>query len=272
MLMAILRYAPGLRATARYGAALLGTAHASTLSYALRRRSTLAMVRAMVERLSGAGRFAADALVAVDGMAITFWDSRPHGCARFAPGVAGGGVIWAMALGGRRSAGAAVRVLRLVEGAWSDAGQMRTVALQAGGPVYLMDRGFWSLGLIERWLAEGVRFIVRATAAQLRWRTLSVRGPARRAGRLRIERDVVARLGAESAKRRPGGAAGGHAAGQRQGPDRAERSDGLERRADSGSLPAALADRELSQMDPSRRRDWRIFTACSSAGSRRCFT
>ena len=100
-MMAILRYAPGLRATARQGAALLHTVHASTLSYALRRASTLAMVRSMVERLSGTARFGADALVALDGMAITFYDSLRHGCAPFGPGVAGGGVIWAMQVSGR---------------------------------------------------------------------------------------------------------------------------------------------------------------------------
>jgi hypothetical protein len=202
MMMALLRYAPGLRATARYGGALLRTAHASTLSYALRRASTLAMAQAMLERLSGPPHFAADALVAIDGMAITFLDSRPHGCARFSPGTAGGGVIWAMQVAGRLR-GAPVRVLRVMRGIWSDAGQMRTLGLQAQGPVYLMDRGFWSLTLIERWLKDRVRFIVRATAAQLRWEALEVRGAARTAGPLRIEHDVVARLGARTARHRP---------------------------------------------------------------------
>ena len=202
MMMALLRYAPGLRATARYGASLLRTAHASTLSYALRRASTLAMAQAMVERVSGAGRFAADALVAIDGMAITFLDTLRHGCAPFSPGTAGGGVIWAMQASGRPR-GAPVKVLRVVAGQWSDAGQMRSIALQRGGPVYLMDRGFWSLSLIERWLGQGVRFIVRATAAQLRWEALATRGAARAMGELRIEQDVVARLGAASARRRP---------------------------------------------------------------------
>jgi hypothetical protein len=89
MMMALLRYAPGLRATARHGAALLHTVHASTLSYALRRASTLAMVQSMVARLSGATHFGTGVLVAIDGMAITFLDTLRHGCAPFGPGVAG---------------------------------------------------------------------------------------------------------------------------------------------------------------------------------------
>ena len=201
-MMALLRYAPGLRATARHGAALLRTVHASTLSYALRRASTLSMVRAMVTRLSGAVRFGSEALVAIDGMAITFLDTLRHGCASYGPGVAGGGVIWAMQVSGRRCA-APVQVLRVLAGIWSDAGQMRSIALQPGGPVYLMDRGFWSLTLIERWMGQGVRFIVRATAAQLRWQAVRVCGPARRVGTLSIEHDVVARLGAPTARHRP---------------------------------------------------------------------
>ncbi len=204
LMVALVRYAPGLRATARHARALLHTAHASTLSYALRRPSTTALARAMVEQIAGTGAapFAATALVAIDGMAITFKNTRRHGCAPFSPCTAGGGVIWAMQVGGRLRA-MPIRVLRVLAGNWSDAGQMATLTLQAGGPVYLMDRGFWSLTLIQRWLGARVRFIVRATAAQLRWECKQVCAPARTVGKLRIEHDVIARLGAVTARQRP---------------------------------------------------------------------
>jgi hypothetical protein len=202
MLMALVCYAPGLRATARHGAALLRTLYASTLSYALRRPSTLALIRAMVGQLSGCLPWSADALVALDGMAITFYDSLPHGCARFAPGVAGGGVIWGLQVAGRRR-GAPLRILRVLAGPWSDSRQMISLCLQPGGPVYLMDRGFWSLALIQGWMEQGVRFIVRATRAQLRWEAKRRCGRARRAGQVWIEHDVIAQLGAATARHRP---------------------------------------------------------------------
>lgn len=203
MMMAFVCYAPGLRAAAHYGAELLRTLHASTLSYALRRFSTLSMVRVMLERLSAPAAWSADALVAIDGMAVTFYDTLPHGCKSFGPGVAGGGVMWGIQVAGRRRGAAPVRILRVLAGAWSDSGQMRSITLQPGGPVYLMDRGFWSLTLIQGWLKQGVRFIVRATQSQLRWQALRHCGPARRAGTVRIEQDVIARLGAATARHRP---------------------------------------------------------------------
>ena len=65
-----------------------------------------------------------------------------------------------------------------------------------------MDRGFASLKLIQRWLGDGVRFIVRlrSNASYHVIRTLS---PARPYGRGRIERDALVRLGHRSARVRP---------------------------------------------------------------------
>jgi len=138
----------------------LGTRNFSSLCPALRRACSLAYVRALVTRLEGRHRPGRDALVAIDGMAVTLPSTTRHRCPRINRMAVGGGVIWACAVDAARGL-CPVRVLKVMAGAWNDCVPMQEVALTPHGPVYLMDRGFFSLGLFAGWLRGGVRFIVR---------------------------------------------------------------------------------------------------------------
>ena len=135
-------------------------------------------------------------------MAVTLAHSQRHRCARLNDKTVGGGVLWAYQV---EAAGGLcpVQVLRVVDGAWHDSRLMREVTLSPHGPVYLMDRGFYALDLLEHWLEDGVRFIVRARRRSLVWEDLEIRGPARRAGALRIVHDALVRLGGPRALARP---------------------------------------------------------------------
>ena len=104
-------------------------------------------------------------------MPVTFGKKRRHGCEDYNNHAAGGGVLWCYQIA-TRAGTCPVRLLKVIHGAWNDGGLMRDVQLQANGPIYLMDRGFYCIDYIKRWLDEKVRFIGRIKAGSLKYEIL----------------------------------------------------------------------------------------------------
>lgn len=191
--------ASGLRAVLERDALRLGTRHLSTLSYILGSAFCARLALLMVDRLAPA-RFG-DRLVAIDGMAVMLPATRRHNCAKCNSATVGGGVLWAVAVQARRGDVSPLRILRTVAGAFSDAVLLRSVELEARGPLYLMDRGCFALDLAARWLVQGVRFVVRMRGgAALVYEPVRTLGPARGVAgagrRIDVEFDGTAVLGA----------------------------------------------------------------------------
>lgn len=181
---------------------LLQTGNYSSLAPCLRRASSLAFVRGLVERLEAGGAPRAGELVALDGMAVSVPKTQRCHCRKMNNKTVGGGVIWSYCIGARPGS-CPVKVLKVVEGAWHDAAVMRTVRLAARGPIYLMDRGFYAFDLLEKWLEARVHFIVRVRAKDLVYTPLRRLSRRQGAGALKVIVDAWVRLGAPSAKRHP---------------------------------------------------------------------
>ncbi len=198
-----LSYAPGLRDMIARSRGRLGTDHPSTVSYALRRASSLRIAQAMMEILHVHWKPRPNDLIALDSMAITLRRSLRHGCVKINRHTVGGGVLWAMNVDAPAQTNP-IRILKIIAGAWSDSRVVREIELDQRGPVYLMDRGFWALDLVQSWLEKKVRFILRATGQDFQFQTIGTRGPPRTLpGGVRIDHDVVARLGGPARKIHP---------------------------------------------------------------------
>jgi hypothetical protein len=192
-----------LRAIARRCGPLLATTNFSSICHALRRPSALAFLRRMVGHLEGWHRSGAkEVLEAIDGMAVTLPKTRRHRCKKSNNATVGGGVVWAYMINAVNGV-CPVKVLKLVQGAWHDTQVMRSVELIAQGPVYLMDRGFYAFDLLERWLAQQVRFIVRVREHDLVYEVLRTLSQPRRIGSKRLTLDALVRLGGPNAKVHP---------------------------------------------------------------------
>lgn len=193
---------PGLRETVRRCSHFVCTSNFSTLSHALRRTVTLRFVRALFETLAPTGSMSEKDLVAVDSMAVTLPKTQRHHCKKFNNRTVGGGVMWAFRIRLPRGA-LPVTVLKIMRGAWNDAHQVRDVALAPRGPVYLFDRGFFSLFNIADWLLREVRFILRVRTHPLHWRVIRHVSSPRWMGQNRLELDAMVLIGRRKAKVRP---------------------------------------------------------------------
>jgi hypothetical protein len=192
----------GLREIAARMGIRLGTSNFSSLSHALNRASSLDFVRALVRHLESRHTPGEDELVALDSMAVTLPITQRHRCRKYNKSTAGGGVLWAYRIGAARGT-CPVKVIHTMAGSWNDSALMRGVKLLARGPVYLMDRGFWSLDLLEGWNKADVRFIVRAKYNSI-YKILAEFSKARAYGkRGRIELDAIVRLGFHGRKKHP---------------------------------------------------------------------
>ena len=192
----------GLRAVVERCAHLLRTSNFSSLAPALRRDSSLGVVRRMVELLQTTHRPGRGELVAIDGMALTLPSTLRHHCAKSNRNTVGGGVVWAYMVEAKR-AFCPVQVLKVIRGAWHDTTIMREVALIAHGPIYLMDRGFYCFELLARWLDEGVHFIMRARARSLKYTVIRKLSAPRKIGSLQLKVDALVKLGGPTAKLHP---------------------------------------------------------------------
>lgn len=181
----------------------LGTTARSTLSYALRRLSMLLFVTRMTKAFDSLFCPGDEALVAMDSMAVTLPATRRHGCQPINSAAVGGGVLWAYAIDAVRGT-CPVKILRTITGPWHDTCEVSKISLTPRGPVYIMDRGFWKIDLITRWLSEQVRFIVRVTAQSLCYKKVRCIGRPRRLDKnIQIEFDGVVRLGGVKHKDKP---------------------------------------------------------------------
>ena len=202
LMMAFVFRLSGLREMVERLGRHLGSANFSSLCPALSRRSSCAFVAGLLELLQRHHQPTREDLEVIDSMAVTLPATQRHRCARFNNKTVGGGVLWTMTVGAARGV-CPVRVLKVMAGAWRDTAQMAGVRLQAQGPLYLMDRGFYGLRLIEGWLVQRVRFIVRARgdACYQVQKEISAARPYGKRGR--IELDAWVRLGSINAQAHP---------------------------------------------------------------------
>lgn len=201
-MIALVARLSGLRAIAERCGHLLGTGTIATLSGAMSRPSSLRFVEKMVRLLETRHTPGPGDLVALDSMAVTLPATQRHRCRKMNADTVGGAVVWAHMV--QAPAGTCpVKVLAVRDGAWHDSRVIRTVALEAGGPIHLMDRGFYALDNLQRWVQERVHFIVRARRRSLVFEDLEIRGAPRRTGDVRIEHDALVRLGGPQAKAHP---------------------------------------------------------------------
>lgn len=185
----------GVREIAHNRPSLLPTRNFSSISHALRRASGVRFLRELISHLQDASPYNASELVALDSMAVTFGKTRRHHCQHYNNRAVGGGVLWAYRIDAPPNA-CPVRLIKTVRGAWNDAGLMHDVALQPQGPLYLMDRGFYCINLIDQWLEQKVRFILRIKARQLQYDVVRHLSPARGLqGGWRLELDAIVVLG-----------------------------------------------------------------------------
>jgi hypothetical protein len=191
----------GLRDMVRFRGHVLGTTNFSSLSHALSRPACLQFAQRLLESLQGTYAPGAGELVVIDSMPVTLPATLRHRCVKYNPNTVGGGILWSYALDAPRGC-CPVKVHKVMAGAWGDAALMADVELVPNGPLYLMDRGFVGYGLVERWLQDGVRFILRLrdNAAYEELKELS---PPRPYGTGHIERDAIVRLGSDRTEAHP---------------------------------------------------------------------
>ena len=135
-------------------------------------------------------------------MALTLPKTQRHGCAKFNNNTVGGGVVWAYMVNAASGA-SPVKVLKIIEGAWCDSKIMREVSLICDGPVYLMDRGFYALALLQQWLADKVHFVSRVRERSLVYRVLENLSSSRMIGSNHLTLDAIVQLGGDNAKVHP---------------------------------------------------------------------
>jgi hypothetical protein len=186
---------PGQREIIRRFSPTLHSRNFSSLSPALRQHALLRLVQALVRRLGRRDPPSPHAhLVIIDAMALSLTRGRGRACARLNDQTRGGGVLWAFWPKAPPGCGP-LQVLSRMRGAWSDTKLIGAAHLLAHGPTYLLDRGFYAIGLIERWLARGVHFIVRARRNEVLVEPERVLGGPRRIGPIQVLRDEIGRLG-----------------------------------------------------------------------------
>lgn len=202
-MMAFITATPSLESLGLRYARWLNASGKSTLCYALRRGSSLRMVQSLLDHLGRGATAKRGELVAVDSMPLTLPATRRHNCRAINRASVGGAILWTFRLQPPRGANP-VKILKVIRGPWHDTQTIADVALTPKGPIYLMDRGFWSIRLIAQWLGAKIHFIVRVNQQDFKYTMLEVRGLARSApDGVRILRDGVAQLGGPQRKTKP---------------------------------------------------------------------
>ena len=95
-------------------------------------------------------------------MPLTLPATRRHNCRTINSASVGGAILWAFRLQAPRGVNP-VTILKVIRGPWHDTKTIVDAPLTPKGPIYLMDRGFWSIGLIAHWLGAN-RPVLRAVA------------------------------------------------------------------------------------------------------------
>lgn len=201
-LIAFVSRISGLRDLTKRCGHFLRTSNHSSLSHALKRDSSPAFARELLRRLEATHAPRKGELVGVDSMALSLAKTRRHHCKKSNNNTVGLGVLWTFAIKTLKGA-SPVKILKIAQGAWHDTTLMDSVTLVPKGPIYLMDRGFYAFRHIERWLSEGVRFVLRARTRGLQYKVLKHLSRPRVIGANKLLLDARVRLGAPSAKRHP---------------------------------------------------------------------
>jgi hypothetical protein len=196
LISAFLTRAPNLEQVGYLVGGMGTPAGKSGLHYAMRSPFTRRLVRLMIDHLSSAQDWGDGQLVSIDSTALSLPATRQTNCASMNDATKGKMVLWGVAVDSRGGQ-CPLKLLHITEGSHHDARAMDSVALKSNGPIHLMDRGFYSLKLLERWTNQHVRFVCRARTSNLIYERLR---PSRkkRVGTTHITFDGLARLGSKT--------------------------------------------------------------------------
>lgn len=168
IMRAMLSRMTGVRDIVNRCGELLGTSNFSSLSYALGGASGVRLLLTMIAAIGANRVYKKGELIALDSMALVIGKTRKHNCVKYNDNTVGGGVLWSYRIK-TRNGSCPVKLLKLIRGSWNDSTFMRGVKLLSDGPVYLMDRGFYSIENIGFWLKQKVRFIIRVRRTKLQY-------------------------------------------------------------------------------------------------------
>jgi hypothetical protein len=199
LMLAFILELPGIREITERFFFLLHSRNFSTLTFALRNLAMLMIAQQLIRQFSLQCPPATSGhLVVIDAMPMTLTEGRGHNCRQLNPKTRGGGILWAVWL--KPPPGACpLSQLSLMRGAWSDIKLLRMARLTSAGPTYLLDRGFFAIDLVDRWLKRGVHFIQRAPLDQVFVeKTEKICGPSRMVGQVWVQRDEIGLLGVEN--------------------------------------------------------------------------
>jgi Transposase DDE domain len=155
----------------------LATKNKSTFSYCLRRARFVAFAEAMLEHLALSFKPKRSDVIALDSMGITISKRRKSNAAKINDKTRGIFVVWQFIVDSGRGC-VPVKLLKIVHSACNDGHHIQSVRLLKG-PIYLMDRGFYCFDAIRGWIAQKVRFIVRAKKSQCIYEAIKVLGKPR---------------------------------------------------------------------------------------------
>lgn len=208
MILAFLHRLPGLRAICRRYSSRLGTTNPSSLAYNLRHPEVLNVLLGLLEQLfarhlPSSGPPQTESLEPVDSMPVTIPATRRSDCPMFNDTTRGIGLLWSLRLNPVPGQ-PAVDFFSLLPGAWNDSEKIRHVSLTPEGPLYLFDRGFYSIVTIAGWIDQKVRFLVRVKKKDLRYEVLRhLSRPRTLANGIRVELDARVLLGSPARRGRP---------------------------------------------------------------------
>lgn len=193
---------PGLREVTNHFAKQLGTTNFSSLAPALDRVSSLLFVQRLIEQLCANYSLSPNELIAVDSMALTLPKTLRHRCEKYNNKTVGGGVLWSIRLRPKKGE-SPFQIYHLADGAWHDSTLLKAIRFVAKGPIYLLDRGFYSLVNLQQLLDQKVNFIMRARRRSLVYQTLKTLSRPCKIHALQLTEDALVRIGADAAKVHP---------------------------------------------------------------------
>jgi hypothetical protein len=208
MILAFLYRLPSLRAICDKYGRRLHTTNPSTLAYNLRHPQLFNTLLDLLElllvrRLSPSRSPRCKSIEPIDSMPVTIPATYRSDCPLFNNTTKGLGVLWSLRLNPDLKK-PAVCLLRFLLGAYNDSFKIRRVALTPEGPLYLFDRGFYSIVTISLWIACKLRFVVRVKKKDLCFEVLEhLSRPRKLANGIRVELDARVRLGSPKRRKRP---------------------------------------------------------------------
>lgn len=130
----------------------------------------------------------------LDTMPVLLQRTQRGHCERFNNVAKGCGVMGAFNLDAQPGQ-CPVAILGIFHGTWNDTYRVRNAELISNGPIYIADRGFYSLETLQLWRGRNVHFIVRAKRKYMSFdieKTLKVTRNRKR--KARVESDQIVTL------------------------------------------------------------------------------